>query len=200
MRDLLSDSSVEIPLSLEQRRDQVCTRFENVWRNGGRPRIEEFVNDLVEPERSALFRELVILDALYRSDQGEQPTALEYEARFPAETAIIRAAFARAAVEPPTASMAHDPAHTPIVGHAGRTELYEEIGRGGMGRIPRGRDPLLGRDLAVKVMREEHDGDLSVEPRLHGREARGSRASSSTPASCLFMTWGASPMGDPTSR
>ena len=36
--------------------------------------------------------------------------------------------------------------------NAGRNLLYEEIGRGGMGGVLRGRDPDLGRELAVKVL------------------------------------------------
>jgi serine/threonine-protein kinase len=39
---------------------------------------------------------------------------------------------------------------------AGRHALFVEIARGGMGVILRGRDPDLGRDLAVKVLRREH--------------------------------------------
>jgi serine/threonine-protein kinase len=52
------------------------------------------------------------------------------------------------------------------VGGAGRNVLYEEIGRGGMGRVLRGRDPELGRDLAVKVLREEYQGDAAVRRRF----------------------------------
>jgi serine/threonine-protein kinase len=41
----------------------------------------------------------------------------------------------------------------------GRYELHEEIGRGGMGCILRGHDPELGRDLAVKVLLDQHQNN-----------------------------------------
>ncbi|HZY91137.1 MAG TPA: serine/threonine-protein kinase, partial [Gemmataceae bacterium] len=41
-------------------------------------------------------------------------------------------------------------------GAAGRYELFGKIGRGGMGEVWRGRDPSLGRDLALKVLLERH--------------------------------------------
>src|SRR5450432_2040780 len=34
----------------------------------------------------------------------------------------------------------------------GRFEVHGEIGRGGMGAVLRGRDPALGRELALKVL------------------------------------------------
>jgi tetratricopeptide (TPR) repeat protein len=51
-------------------------------------------------------------------------------------------------------------------GRAGRNELYEEIGRGGMGMVRRGRDPALGRELAVKVLLPRHQGDAGLERRF----------------------------------
>src|SRR5688572_11082057 len=47
----------------------------------------------------------------------------------------------------------------PPAGGAGRYELIGEIARGGMGAVLRGRDPDLGRDLAVKVLLEENSGN-----------------------------------------
>jgi hypothetical protein len=41
-------------------------------------------------------------------------------------------------------------------GKAGRNLLFDEIARGGMGAVLRGRDPDLGRDLAVKVLLETY--------------------------------------------
>ena len=41
----------------------------------------------------------------------------------------------------------------------GRYQLLGEIGHGGMGAVLKGRDPHLGRDLAVKILLEEHRND-----------------------------------------
>jgi eukaryotic-like serine/threonine-protein kinase len=54
-------------------------------------------------------------------------------------------------------------AATPLLpAPAGRYQLGEEIGRGGMGEVHRARDPQLGRELAVKVLR----GDSHTSPEL----------------------------------
>jgi serine/threonine-protein kinase len=52
-----------------------------------------------------------------------------------------------------------------------RYELLDQLGAGGMGLVYRGRDPALGRDLAVKVMRAHLVGDTASEIRFM-QEAR----------------------------
>ena len=61
-------------------------------------------------------------------------------------------------------------------------ELLEEIARGGMGAILRGRDADIGRDVAVKVLLEAH----LDRPELARRflEEGASPAGSNTPALC----------------
>ena len=55
----------------------------------------------------------------------------------------------------------------PVLEHLGRFEVHGEIGRGGMGAVLRGRDPALGRDLALKVLLDNHHGDAGVLRRFH---------------------------------
>src|SRR5262249_38384864 len=74
----------------------------------------------------------------------------------------------------PHNSPADDPA-PPAVVRLGRHEVLGEVGRGGMGCVPRARDPDFGRDLALKVLLAspgEHpdlEARFLAEARLSGR-------------------------------
>jgi hypothetical protein len=54
----------------EERLDKLCDDFEAVWKAGGRPGIEEYL-EAQESESSALLRELILLDVYYRRRVGE---------------------------------------------------------------------------------------------------------------------------------
>jgi hypothetical protein len=53
----------------------------------------------------------------------------------------------------------------------GRYEVIERVGRGGMGVLYRGRDPVLEREVAVKVMSGDFSADEAAQARFF-REAR----------------------------
>jgi serine/threonine protein kinase len=51
--------------------------------------------------------------------------------------------------------------------YLGRFEVHGEIGRGGMGVVLHGRDPHLGRALALKVLHSDHHGNTEARRRFH---------------------------------
>jgi len=53
----------------------------------------------------------------------------------------------------------------------GRYEIIERVGRGGMGAVYLGRDPVLDREVAIKVMSADFAADEGSRPRFY-REAR----------------------------
>jgi tetratricopeptide (TPR) repeat protein/predicted Ser/Thr protein kinase len=76
-------------LSVEQRVDAACVRFEAAWQADQRPRIEDFLNAVPEAERPALLRELLHLELEYRRRGSEDVRADEYRTRFPQHAALI---------------------------------------------------------------------------------------------------------------
>ena len=174
-----------LPLSQIERVVATCDRFEAAWRTGQRPQVEDYLGDLPDPDRPALLRELLLLERELRRARGEQPTAAEYRARFPGDAALIDAAFAsdlgpqssdigdtpplppraadHGATSPPGTPSAVDP-NGYLLG--GRYQLLGEVAKGGMGAVLHGHDTALGRDLAVKVLLEEHKGDPELARRF----------------------------------
>ena len=61
--------------------DAAGDRFENAWRRGQRPRIEDFLADVAQPGRAGLLRHLLRLELELRRGRGERPTPREYHAR-----------------------------------------------------------------------------------------------------------------------
>jgi hypothetical protein len=172
--------------------DQTCDRFEAAWKAGGRPDPGVFLGDTDGDERAALLRELLLLDWEYRRRAGEAPRADDYAARFPADAAVVAAVGREAAANSfgrrastsglgrgETLAADPDPDDPPAGGGVGdirsRYDLVHEVGRGGIGVVFRGRDRHLGRDLAVKVLRDAYRDRPDARRRFVAEGRVGSR-------------------------
>src|SRR5207244_3015154 len=188
----MSDTPPLLPICLAEARqiDQTCDRFEAAWKAGQLPRLEEYLGPAAEPVRSALLRLLLLLDWDYRRHAGDDPRAGDYHARFPGDPSLIED-VCREMTETADSTCVwsggpHAP-HTPWPGappsdlrggaaagaQAGpaRYDLLQEVGQGGIGVVFRGRDRLLGRELAVKVLREAYRDNADARQRFT-QEAR----------------------------
>src|SRR5205085_5293608 len=74
----------ELSPALACRLDAACSGFESGWQDGGRPRFDDFLAGAGDELYAVLLGELVLLDVYYRRQAGEQPTAADYQTRFPA--------------------------------------------------------------------------------------------------------------------
>jgi serine/threonine-protein kinase len=127
-----------LPLSVAERIDDACRRFERAWKAGQRPRLEDYLYQAEKPERQALLRELLILELHYRRRKGERPTAEEYHQHFPGQQDLIGALLGRDTDANNAAAgdiEAHAPARRDLLPHLDIAEMGEELGRGGMGIV-----------------------------------------------------------------
>jgi serine/threonine-protein kinase len=138
--------------------DAICDRFEQAWRQASAdtvPPIEPLLDAAPHRLYRELLRELLRCDIEHRRAAGSTPRLADYQARFPRDLDLLAEFF-------PTAAATHE---------GGHFELHEEIGRGGMGCVLRGRDIELDRDIAVKVLLDSHASHAELSQRF-AEEAR----------------------------
>jgi eukaryotic-like serine/threonine-protein kinase len=153
-----------------ERLERIAGRFEDAWRAGLRPRIDDYLPE--DDGRLAVLVELAHAELELRLKAGEPARAAEYFERYP-ELAADEATARELAdcerellrrVGPGAAPRRWDgPARL------GRFELIEEVGRGATGIVYRARDPELDRVVAVKVVKASlHESEEAARRFLRG--------------------------------
>lgn len=157
-------------LALGLRIDKQCLLFEDRWRAGDRPRIEDFLEQVAEPDRLPLLKELLGLEIDLRREAGESPYAGEYRERFADHRGTIDAV-----VHEEMASSSGSPASPSVAGdlpdRLGDYRILRQAGRGAMGIVYEAEHETLGQRVAIKVLPPHCLLDPTYIKRFH-REAR----------------------------
>ena len=75
---------------------QALQRFEDACRNGERPRIEDYLHLVPEPDRLQLLRELLAVELAHCHAREETLLLDGYLQRFPEQVALVEAVFREA--------------------------------------------------------------------------------------------------------
>jgi serine/threonine protein kinase len=125
-------------LSLAQRIDSVCDRFEADWKAGRRQPVETYLTDVKPADREALQAALL---AVQEELAKQVPSA---------ETSLSQDSVRTGAYQPGSDDI--------IGGRLGRFEILALLGQGAFGKVYKARDPQLERDVAIKVPKLEAFG------------------------------------------
>jgi hypothetical protein len=77
--------SADPPLSVAERIDAACDRFESEWKAGHRPRIEDYLAGSPGPDRALLLSALLAVEVELRRRAGLPTDADSFRVRFPAD-------------------------------------------------------------------------------------------------------------------
>jgi serine/threonine protein kinase len=123
--------------------DRVCLKFEAAWKEGHKPRIEDYLGAVRGPERNGLLRELLLLDIDYRNGVDESATEAEYRERFAHDLQLVsdvfRQYYSEGFVDQPAMALDNTRDEPSLAARVGETigpyKLMEQIGEGGMGIV-----------------------------------------------------------------
>jgi WD40 repeat protein/serine/threonine protein kinase len=165
--------------SMLARVDLRCDAFEKLLRQGQRPRIEDFLGDTAEPERSKLLEELLKVELEHRVRTGEPPALEDYQLRFPDHADLLsklirvdgpslglsRGGMPVTTTDGPDGPTTRSPSPNTLVFQS-RFTLEKLYAEGGMGEVWFSSDGTFDRPVAVKRLLAKFADDPDYRRRL----------------------------------
>jgi serine/threonine protein kinase/formylglycine-generating enzyme required for sulfatase activity len=93
LRAMLSGAAMTSEYERSAILQRVCDQFEAAWKSGKEPRIEDYLQQVDECDRTDLLYKLLAVEVDLRLGGGERPSRQVYLDRFPGGASVVEAAF-----------------------------------------------------------------------------------------------------------